>query len=549
MAFIKTWGNLPIPFAAYNFNIGGNDIITNGGVNPAQFLISQGFDTTQKRIEFAKGNATKKVPLMIGGQAFALPCKPKTSVINPPQQTEIAVSCLRQTQSGQNMMCYYDYNPNLILNIGVDFNFSNVSDAQGSYCVFGVALYSDALGTTLAGIQIIGISLNTAETLEFYAPSSQTRNVINVNRLRAMGYDVENTIQNIDPDYGPESDPDGYGDNGQPALDHTSDLIPFPDDPTVSTGSTGFMHVYNVAQGTLSSLGQYLFPQFDLEHLTDIVAVLRAFAGIFAYQDSVQYIVDLHAVPVAPRVGGSDYIKLGALETDISAQTCSSDYVDFDCGAVHIPEQYKNFLDYTGISYKCYIPFYGFVDVNPEYIVGGSLHLKYKFNIVDGSFIACLMSTSSKSQLAGSVIGQYSGNACCHLPVVAASYGAIIGGMVAGAAAISGAPTAKSGAIGQVVNGALTADNFQPKMAQSNSYNAGAAFMGERRPYLLIERQVPSFSSKYTHEHGLPLNVNMLFASLHGFTIIDGGVDLSGINAPVDVLDDIRRALTEGTIF
>ena len=353
-----------------------------------------------------------------------------------------------------------------------------------------------------------------------------------------------------DEDFGDESTPDGYGQGDtKPDFDHHSDVITVPDDPTVSTGSVGFMNVYKVSEGALSGLGQYLFPDiFDPATLTDIVAVLRAIAGIFAYQDSIQYVVDLHAVPCVPTLGNSKYIKLGALETDISQPTCASDYVNIDCGSVSIPERFQNFLDYIGVTCKIFIPFVGFVDIAPEYWVGGSIGLKYKFNIIDGSFMAYLISTSSKSRLANSVIGQYSGNACLHLPVVAASYGAIVGGLVKGAEVMVGAPQAKNGGqIADVADGALTACNFQPKMSQSNAYSGSAAFLGGRRPYLLIEYTVQSFSKLYNRESGLPLNVAVSLGSVSGFTVVENP-HLS-LTCDADEKEEIESLLKTGVIF
>lgn len=353
------------------------------------------------------------------------------------------------------------------------------------------------------------------------------------------------SINNIDEDFGPGSEPDGYGQNTKPAFDHTSDTITIPDPPSVSTSSVGFMHVYKVASGALSTLGQYLFP--SAQNITDIESALRALAGIFAYRDSVQYIVDLHAIPVSPTTGGNEYIKIGSLETDISQPIVPSDYVDFDCGSISIPEQYTNFVDYIGTRCKLFLPFVGFVEIAPEYWNGGTISVKYRFNVIDGSFMAYVRATSSKSNLTDSLIGQYGGSACLHLPVIANSYGALASGLVGGSMQI--AAGAATGNVGGAVAGALTAGNFQGNMSQSNNYNASTSFLGGRRPYLLIEREVPCFSTNYPHDKGLPLNVAVSLAQLRGFTIIDD-IDLSGITGATDnELDELRNLLKEGVYF
>jgi len=352
-----------------------------------------------------------------------------------------------------------------------------------------------------------------------------------------------------DEDYGDESSEDGYGIDGTPDFDHSSDVIGVPSDPTVSTGTVGFMNVYNVGQGALSGLGEYLFPELDPSQWSDVTEVLRGIAGIFAYRDSIQYVVDLHAIPVTPVTGASKYIKLGALETDISQPVCSSDYVNFDCGTISIPERFRNFLDYTEVSCKIYIPFFGFVDLKPEYWASGSIGLKYKFNVIDGSFMAFLVSTSSKSQLANTVIGQYSGSACLHLPVVAASYGSIVSGLISGSAAMATAGTKETspGSVSGAMEGAMTAGNFQPKMSQSNDYNCSAAYLGCREAYLLIEYPVQSFSAKYPHDSGLPANITRTIQSMlgSGYTVIES-IDLSGLGITETEIAELKDIFAGG---
>lgn len=510
MAFQKKIGNLPILASAYNVAMPTGNVITNYGVNVIQTLINAGYTDDASRIN-AIHTYGKSATTGAGSNQIIIPCKPKAS-LTPAQATSVELYNSEDTGT----LCRIKYKANIVLDYAETGNGLNMYHDFPFYDFFGVALYSDALGENLVGVQICAAYFRSNLQNIYY---DNAYGSISIAELEARGYEF--AITSSDPDYGDESEPDGYGDGGTPDFDHTSDVISVPSDPTVSTGSVGFMNVYKVGQGALSGLGQYLFPSFDPSTLTDIVAVLRAIAGIFAYQDSIQYIVDLHAIPVNPTAGASKYIKLGALETDISQPTCASDYVNYDCGSVSIPERFRNFLDYIGVSCKIFIPFIGFVDLAPEYWNGGTIGLKYKFNVIDGSFMAYLVSTSSKSNLANTVIGQYSGNACLHLPVVAASYGAIVGGLVQGSMALAGAPSAPSGNIGKVATGALTASNFQPKMSQSNSYSGAGAFLGGRRPYLLIEYTVQSFSAKYPEEQGLPLNVVASLGSVRGFTVVE----------------------------
>ena len=375
-------------------------------------------------------------------------------------------------------------------------------------------------------------------------PAAATTSTLVLSYLRD-NFNLTVTTVNYDPDYGEPSEPDGYGQSSTaPAFDHSSDVITIPDAPTVSTSAVGFMNVHVVSAGALATLGQYLFP--TLTSITDIESALRNMVGLFYGRDSIQYIVDLHAIPVTPATVGSKYIKLGSIETDISQPYTTTDYVDYDCGSVSIPENFCNFVDYIGTTCKLFLPFVGFVTISPEYWNGGTLSVKYRFNVIDGSFMAYVRSTSSKSQLANSLIGQYGGCACLHLPVVARSYGSLVSGIVSGS--MSTTPN-KSGYNVGTDAGALSAYNFQGDMQQSNNYNCSTAFLGGRTPYLIIEREVPSFSTLYNKDKGLPLNVALPLSGVHGFTVIED-IDLSGITGATDnELDELRRLLSEGVYF
>ncbi|WP_254555309.1 hypothetical protein, partial [Salmonella enterica] len=80
--------------------------------------------------------------------------------------------------------------------------------------------------------------------------------------------------------------------------------------------------------------------------------------------------------------------KIGFKTFNYNPNNVLSDYVIYNCGTLEIGEYYHNFLDYVGTRAKLYLPFIGFVNVNPEWFIGGRLQVKYHFNVIDGSCIA-----------------------------------------------------------------------------------------------------------------------------------------------------------------
>lgn len=352
-----------------------------------------------------------------------------------------------------------------------------------------------------------------------------------------MYYDGE-----IEPNEDPfeDSTPMPYN----PTIDDTSDTIDLPSDPTVGVIDAGFINVYNPGPNTLAGLGDVLFPQITVS--TDVAQMLWQLTQVLANQNLINYVIDCHVIPVAPVVSGASNIKVGYNNTGISAPNVASDYVNFSCGSLSIAEYFSGFQDYQGTRSKIYLPFIGFVDTKPEFWQAGTISVDYKFNVIDGSFMCYIRSTSSKSQLSGSVIAQYSGNACMHFPLTGVNYSSMVSGIVGAsiAAASAGSASPALGAAWSAANSLAQGGNVQ----QSNGYNSTSALLGVRVPYLMIERVCPAYPTNYSHDKGFPSNISTNLAFVYGFTIIED-IDLSGIPLTQEELEELRGLLKEGVYF
>lgn len=371
------------------------------------------------------------------------------------------------------------------------------------------------------------------------------------------------------PEYGEASDVGGYGQGGNiGTFDDSSDTIGLPPMPSIGVSSVGFVNVYDISTGGLASFGMDLFPDLNFspignlpapadvtDALVNMATVLTTFGNqipnmidMYINKSLIDYIIDCHIIPVSPSVGGSENIKVGFKTFNQVANRVSSDYIDFDCGSLNIGEYYANFADYEPYTRcKLFLPFVGFVDLKPEFWQSGTISVKYRFNVVDGSFTAFVLSSSSKSKLSNTVIAQYGGNCCVHIPITGANYSNLVSGVVGGAAAIMAAQpgTGGSAALDAAVNLANTKANVQ----QSNGYNATTSFLGVRKPYLMIERTVSNMSSAYPDEIGIPCNINLDFSNLSGL-VKSQDVILDGITGATDAeLKEIARLLAGGIYF
>ena len=329
-----------------------------------------------------------------------------------------------------------------------------------------------------------------------------------------------------------------------PVVWPTSDPILVPTIPTIGVTSAGFINVYNPGIGSLQNLGTILFP--DVTISSDIAETINNLVTVVMNQNLINYVIDCHVLPVTPTVGSNKEIYVGFRDTGISVPAVTSDYVRYTCGSISLAEHFHSFADYIGTRSKLYIPFIGFVDMLPEYWQAGSIGVEYMFNVIDGSFMAYVVSTSSKSNLSGSVIAQYGGTACMHFPLTGLNYASMVSGIVGAAASI-----ATAGTVGAALGGAASALNVFAQggnVNQSNGYNSTAALMGVRTPYLLIERISPAYPGNYGHDIGYTSNISTLLSNVSGYTEITN-IDLSGIPFTSDELQELRQLLEDGVYF
>lgn len=392
------------------------------------------------------------------------------------------------------------------------------------------------------------------------------------NYCNANHFDIPETTV-MSEEFGTPSDEGGYTGG---TFDDSSDTISIPTMPTIGVTSAGFVNVYNPSVGTLQGFGAELFPDLTFSgssHISGSSSVADAIeaaanalvdlgnqipniVNMYINSNLINYVIDCHILPVAPTIGAGANIKVGFKQFNASAPVVTSDYVDFDCGTLNVGEYYANFIDYSPYTRaRLFLPFVGFVDLQPEFFQSGSVNIVYRFNIIDGSFMCYVLSTSSKSKLTNSVIMQFGGNACVHIPITGLNYSSMVSGVVGGAASMVASQAGVSGlnqragtAITSAITSAVDVAQSKPPVQASNGYNATTSFLSVRTPYLLIERSVSNFSIAYTEEKGIPSNITTDFSSLTGFTQATA-VHLDGIGATEEEKAEIAALLAQGVIL
>ena len=441
-----------------------------------------------------------------------------------------------------------------------------------SICRYGGIDYDSTLVNQFDGnIDISFIQFNAGGVPTWgvhYFGYSKGKNNINTGFL-SLPWNVDNFTESLfgegmpekiefDDEFGDMSGSGGYGSGGG-SFDDSSDAFGVPDLPSIGVCDTGFINVYNPSLNSLMGLAEDLFPDIDIPQFNDdgdlkavadnvkaIGQCVKSFADCFINQNMIQYVIDCHIVPCVPSTTQNNGLKVGFKTFEYNPAKVTSDYVRIDCGYLSIKEYYKNFLDYKGTRAKLFLPFVGFVDLKNEWFQDGKIHVVYNYNVIDGSFMAFLLATSSKSKLNDTVVGSYGGNCCVHIPITGMNYSSMISGVVGGVS--KGVSGLVHGDIGNVASGIEQTLSAKPDVEQSNSYNSNSSFMGVRIPYMIIERPVASFSKNYPHEKGLPLNATYKLSQVSGFTVCDS-LDVENLSCTAEEKTMIVDLFKNGVIL
>ena len=382
------------------------------------------------------------------------------------------------------------------------------------------------------------------------------------NEIGVSAEDIQNGVS-VDTDDGIfEEKEDNNGvpyskeDTGGEYVDYTSTPIDIPSDPTIGIIDTGFLNVYAPTNNELTSFGSDLFPEFTstapsagadtLESIANALANISnnviPFINMYINNTLINYIIDCHIIPFVPTTGASTGIKVAWKTFSQTAKTVTSDYITVDLGTLIIPESFKSFLDYQ-TRLKLYLPFVGYVDIPTTYFMGGAIHVIYKANVIDGSFTTFVKGRNGHGLNAETLLGQYGGACCVHIPITGANYSSTISNLTSAVA--QGVSGNVAGGIGSAISSIANLPN--PQM--SNSYSGSSAFMGGRTPYLVVERANQNYPKNYNSLRGRPSFIYMNCSKISGYTKANKILcdQLEGVTA--SELELLKEKLEDGVYF
>lgn len=156
--------------------------------------------------------------------------------------------------------------------------------------------------------------------------------------------------------------------------------------PRESSNLTG---IYAFEETTMQNLAIALM-RFGLPEIVgtffggdnkDMVVAIRWYYGLGPYLD---YTMNGNIRDEYDIRCGNKYLRKSALPSDtIHAWTVNSEFVEWSTPEMSVSGFYNDYRDYL-TSYQLYLPYYGFVDIDPNDIVDGFIKVYYNINIVTG---------------------------------------------------------------------------------------------------------------------------------------------------------------------
>lgn len=350
----------------------------------------------------------------------------------------------------------------------------------------------------------------------------------------AIEYDEDNP-------YGEEGTSNIGGGDGAYGDPDATDGAEIPDLPSISAADLGFITMYNPTAAQLKSLSDFMW-----SGAFDLVTYKKLFS------DPMQSIIGLAIVPVQPSVAGNKNVMFGTIDSGISMNYLSTNYVQLDCGSVSIDKYVGCFMDndpYTKIS--IYLPFIGIRQLSADDCIGRSLHVVYNIDVLTGA-CACFVEVSGRG-----VLYSYNGSCITNVPLTAVNFsGAIqnavsaIGSAIGIAAgmATGAAPVTAMSIAGLATSAANTAVNSKPTVQRSGNLGGSAGILSILTPYVIIERPRMSVPNQVEKFVGQTSNITMYLGDCKGFTMCEY-VHLDNLNATSEEIVEIESMLRSGVIF
>lgn len=270
------------------------------------------------------------------------------------------------------------------------------------------------------------------------------------------------------------------------------------------------------------------------------------------FQDPAEAMIGLYKCYMPFTPDGSATVVFGRVSSGVSAATTHK-YHTWSSGAIQVQKFYNNYLDYKA-ECSIYIPFFGFNNIDLRDILGSTVEVKIKWEMMTGSALAELWVTRDNMS---APLYIWQGNVFESIPFSASnqsSYqlgvlsmlGKTASGAVSGMVASGGNPLAALGAGALGAAGGLAGLHNSQHVTQGGSITGNSGALGPKKPFITIRYPKNNTPAGFKQFDGNGTDTVGKIGSFTGF-IKCREVRLNGIpGATSDSIENIRNLLLEG---
>ena len=419
----------------------------------------------------------------------------------------------------------------------------------------------------------------------------ETANSTQISILTDFFNNLDPYIEPTDP-YEPGGHSGPGGGPGTGTFDFDSDIISLPPLPTTSFAATGFTRIYNPTLSELNALANYMWT--DQTFLDTVINHLKQLL-----ENPMDAVICLSLLPCSIPNGTPETVKVMYINTGVTMAPATTQFVEVDCGTYTIDEAYGSALDYNPYTkVHCYLPYIGQVTLDTDEVMGKTLQVKYRIDIVTGMCAAVILVNQN-------VLYQFSGHCAINMPINSADFSGYIGaamtagkmvaGVAAGAAGIAplaaelvGAPaphatvthtmdttrstnlitnedthrqterrtrtvTSPEVSFGEisrkaVANSVGAVMGSKLSVEHAGGFTGNSGYLAVRRPYLIIEHPRMCNPDEYGMYNGYPSMIYMSLSECVGYTEVQS-IQFNGIGATNPELAELSELLKSGVIF
>ena len=293
----------------------------------------------------------------------------------------------------------------------------------------------------------------------------------------------------------------------------------------VSAGIGVLTSTFKMTKERLVQLGQFLWGSniFDKFSLVN--------------NNPIENIISCKSIPINTD-GANQEITLGNVATGVNGEKISNNFAKQTIGSITINEHYHNFLDYAPYTNVIlYLPYIGFKELDTTLVMNKTLKIIYTVDAITGGCLAQVYVNNVR-------LYEFTGNVGIDIPITASNRAQVESGYIQ--AGVGATTSALGGNIGSAVTSLLNSATSQYHYSSTGNPSPMCVASTNRTCYVIIDRPNYQNLKAFNHTRGRKCYLSKTISTLHGFTICDSNIDLSGINATQSELKELKEILSSG---